>query len=208
MGSRREAAERNTPTMQSLCYPYGSGITCVCDRGEIFKCFPDLKSDNVGGGGGLHGQGKAGSGVMVGANTQISDNNSMEDTLDRSTEVVLASTFLILVILIFIAFIIHRCEKTFVHSRRQEGGPECAGLYKQSPATLSSISVSIQTDPQLWSLQQSYTMPLLANGHTSGLLHGTLPRGRLDHVAATCSRYELRQAGGELEVDMISGVKS
>ena len=70
-------------TMQSLCYPYGSGITCVCDRGEIFKCFPDLKSDNVGGGGGLHGQGKAGSGVMVGANTQISDNNSMEDTLDR-----------------------------------------------------------------------------------------------------------------------------
>ena len=60
----------------------------------------------------------------------------------------------------------------------------------------------------MWSLQQSYTMPLLANGHTSGLLHGTLPRGRLDHVAATCSRYELRQAGGELEVDMMSGVKS
>ena len=69
--------------MQSLCYPYGSGITCVCDRGEIFKCFPDLKSDTIGGGGGLHGQGKAGSGVMVGANTQIADNNSMEDTLDR-----------------------------------------------------------------------------------------------------------------------------
>ena len=65
-------------------------------------------------------------------------------------------------------------------------------------------------DPQLWSLQQSYTMPLLANGHTPGhsLLHGTLPRGRLDHVAATCSRYELRQAGADLEVDMISGVKS
>ena len=55
--------------MQSLCYPYGSGITCVCDRGEIFKCFPDLKSEPGGGAGGLHGQGKAGSGVMVGANT-------------------------------------------------------------------------------------------------------------------------------------------
>ena len=88
--SRREAAQRDTTrhsrgrhTMQSLCYPYGSGITCVCDRGEIFKCFPDLKSDHVGGPGGLHGQGKAGSGVMVGANTQISDNNGMEDTLDR-----------------------------------------------------------------------------------------------------------------------------
>ena len=81
--SERGSWEGHTDTMQSLCYPYGSGITCVCDRGEIFKCFPDLKSDHVGGGGGLHGQGKAGSGVMVGANTQISDNNSMEDTLDR-----------------------------------------------------------------------------------------------------------------------------
>ena len=30
--------------MTSLCYPYGSGITCVCDEGKIYKCFPDLKS--------------------------------------------------------------------------------------------------------------------------------------------------------------------
>ena len=66
-------------TMQSLCYPYGSGITCVCDRGEIFKCFPNLKSDS-GGGGGLHGKGQ---GVMVGAKTQLADNNKLEDTFDR-----------------------------------------------------------------------------------------------------------------------------
>ena len=65
--------------MQSLCYPYGSGITCVCDRGEIFKCFPDLKSD--GGGGGGHGKGQ---GVMVGAKTQLADNNNnLEDAFDR-----------------------------------------------------------------------------------------------------------------------------
>ena len=64
------------------------------------------------------------------------------------------------------------------------------------------------SEPQLWSLQQSYTMPLLANGHTKpGLLppslytgHGTLPRARLDHLANTCSRYELRQAA-EMDVD-------
>ena len=32
--------------MTSLCYPYGSGITCVCDEpGRIYKCFPDIKSD-------------------------------------------------------------------------------------------------------------------------------------------------------------------
>ena len=40
--------------MASLCYPYGSGITCVCDEGRIYKCFPDLKSES-GGGGGLQG---------------------------------------------------------------------------------------------------------------------------------------------------------
>ena len=38
--------------MASLCYPYGSGITCVCDEGRIYKCFPDLKSESGGGGGG------------------------------------------------------------------------------------------------------------------------------------------------------------
>ena len=32
--------------MTSLCYPYGAGITCVCDEpGRIYKCFPDLKSE-------------------------------------------------------------------------------------------------------------------------------------------------------------------
>ena len=32
--------------MSSLCYPYGGGITCVCDGvGKIFKCFPDLADD-------------------------------------------------------------------------------------------------------------------------------------------------------------------
>ena len=66
----------------------------------------------------------------------------------------------------------------------------------------ATANPNVAADPQLWSLQQSYTMPLLANGHTSGLLHGTLPRGRLEHVAATCSRYELRQAA-EMEVDCV-----
>ena len=48
-------------------------------------------------------------------------------------------------------------------------------------------------DPPAWSLQPSYTMPLLSNGHAkTGLTSfyaGTMPRGRLEHVAATCSRY-------------------
>ena len=32
-------------SMSVLCYPYGNGITCVCDEARIYKCFPHLKSD-------------------------------------------------------------------------------------------------------------------------------------------------------------------
>ena len=59
--------------------------------------------------------------------------------------------------------------------------------------------VNLFPDPPLWSLQPSYTMPMLANGHAktglTSFYNGTLPRGRLEHhVATTCSRYELRQS--------------
>ena len=61
--------------MTSLCYPYGSGITCVCDEpGRIYKCFPDIKSDSSHGSNSDHrlrsssGSGSS-NGVMVGANT-------------------------------------------------------------------------------------------------------------------------------------------
>ena len=34
--------------MTALCYPYGGGITCVCDTvGKIFKCFPHLGGDQA-----------------------------------------------------------------------------------------------------------------------------------------------------------------
>ena len=84
------------------------------------------------------------------------------------------------------------------------------------------------TDPPLWSLQPSYTMPLLANGHSKPQLPnfypGTLPRPRpLEHhapapapLANTCSRYELRagaqqpghQLAGAEQLDTGSCVKS
>lgn len=149
---------------------------------------------------------------MVGANTHVAELQNKfgldTDTFDRSTEIVLATTFLILVILIFVAFIIHRCEKTFIRRSSQES-PSCVGLYRQSQSnTLSSISVSIQTDPPLWSIQPSYTLPMLANGHTktgqTSFYNGTLPRGRLEHhVATTCSRYELRQQPAMPETDCV-----
>ncbi len=36
----------------TMCYPYGVGVSCICDaRGRIYKCFPNPLGD-VGGGGG------------------------------------------------------------------------------------------------------------------------------------------------------------
>jgi len=134
--------------MASLCYPYGSGITCVCDEGRIYKCFPDLKSETGVAGG---GQGpKPGSGVVLGANTQLSDMSPFADItgFDRSTEVVLASTFLILVILMFLAFIVHRCEKSFARNR-DDPLVEHQHTCSKSSSKLSSTSVSIQTGMRL-----------------------------------------------------------
>ena len=65
--------------MATLCYPYGSGITCVCDDGRIYKCFPDLKSDQGPGG---HNKGSNG---MVGSSNGLTDMSPLEDItgLDR-----------------------------------------------------------------------------------------------------------------------------
>ena len=70
--------------MTSLCYPYGAGITCVCDdTTRIYKCFPDIKSDPS------SGSSRAGSsgGVLMGANTQMEGIHKKlgidSDTFDR-----------------------------------------------------------------------------------------------------------------------------
>jgi len=79
-------------------------------------------------------------------------------------------------------------------------------LYQQSPASLSSISVSIQTEPQMFSMSQSYTLPLLTNGHAKGVTslytvagNGTLPRHQLlEHSGETLPRRDsvsLRRGG-------------
>lgn len=37
----------------SMCYPYGMGVSCICDvRGRIYKCFPSLDSIQGGAGDG------------------------------------------------------------------------------------------------------------------------------------------------------------
>jgi len=56
---------------------------------------------------------------------------------DERTEIILAATFLLMVILSFVAFIIHRCERSLYHRSHQT----CSSM----PKSLSSVS--IQTVP-------------------------------------------------------------
>ena len=64
--------------MATICYPYGSGITCVCDGPNIYKCFPDLKTSS-----GDHGSGgsKNTDGVVLGANTLM--DNTDQSIMDH-----------------------------------------------------------------------------------------------------------------------------
>ena len=71
--------------MPTLCYPYGSSITCVCDpRGNVYNCFPtDYK-------------GKQGHGVLGEAKKKVSLRE------DQRVEILLACTALVAVIAIFL----------------------------------------------------------------------------------------------------------
>ena len=64
--------------MSSLCYPYGAGITCVCDEGgRIYKCFPEIKAEGGGGGGGRGGA------LVQAQGVQGRGEGGEQDTMDR-----------------------------------------------------------------------------------------------------------------------------
>ena len=95
----------------SMCYPYGMGVSCICDaRGRIYKCFPSLEglqsagvaNDDLGGEAMLSRDDRSDSG-----NGLLGDDLDFEGLtgggsrrgLDERTEIILAATFLVLIIL-------------------------------------------------------------------------------------------------------------
>ena len=107
-----------------VCYPYGIGVSCVCDgRGRIYRCdFPNVGLIK-GGPGGSNGGGN----IDVDAQHLLNDEAilSRDDRagegdlesdvfgdmtssphgrrgLDERTEIILAATFLVLIVLAFI----------------------------------------------------------------------------------------------------------
>ena len=112
-----------------VCYPYGIGVSCVCDgRGRIYRCdFPNVGLMK-GGGGGSNGGGNidvdaqhllndeailsrddragefgtGGSGLENDILGDIGSSSHGRRGLDERTEIILAATFLVLIVLAFI----------------------------------------------------------------------------------------------------------
>ena len=99
--------------MSALCYPYGGSISCMCDnRGRIYRCVAQVDT--------IHNVGQDPDPVLD--QTLVHDSPSdPSQTLDERTEVILAATFLVLVVLTFVAFVIYRCERTYTRRTLQVG---------------------------------------------------------------------------------------
>lgn len=99
-----------------ICYPYGRGVSCVCDsRGHIYKCFADTMPGGGGGGGDGDGYGVDGGEALLSRDDRadgllgdemgldgMGGSGSRNRGLDERTEIILAATFLVLIILAFI----------------------------------------------------------------------------------------------------------
>lgn len=102
-------AKKIQPT---LCYPYGMGTTCICDGGRgghgvIYRCFHSLEAlrteDDLNGEASMlsreaeSGLGHPGTTDDLGFDGLLGNRG-----LDEKTEIILAATFLVLIILAFI----------------------------------------------------------------------------------------------------------
>jgi len=129
------------------CYPFGLTIKCTCDnRGRPLQCLPVLDYSvglSVGGAGGHQGGGGGGPGhdlwgdMMLGADDM--DDGDSRFSREQETEVILAFTLLVTILLTFLGFIIHRCER-LSYKRNCKSCPESQML------PVNHSSVCVQTD--------------------------------------------------------------
>lgn len=172
----------------SMCYPYGMGVFCICDsRGRIFRCVNSMEAmqtdDDMVGEAMLRDD-RGESGLSLAEDMAGLDLGSGRG-LDERTEIILAATFLVLIILAFISFVIYRCEKNYMRRRLQEsfhlspssGGGflgSAGGLLGGHGGQIPTISVSVQTEPTMAGMNGTgmnglaNTSAMLSNG---GPLH-------------------------------------
>jgi len=132
------------------CYPFGLTIKCTCDnRGRPLQCVPVLDYSvglNVGAGGGVGG-GHGGAGHLAGHDIWGDDVLNVNDDgmglmKEQETEVILAFTLLVTILLTFIGFLIHRCERLSFKKKCQT----CPEF--QTISVVSQTSVCVQTDQE------------------------------------------------------------
>jgi len=156
--------------MVSLCFPYGSPITCVCDpRGHVYNCFPtDTKGKMA-----SYRATEAGGGASIGGRAGGRGG-------DQRTEIVLATTALVAVVALFLSFLIYRLEKCLVAKGFQLPIFNC----KSSDTRSSSAA---QTDPVIYCYSHSQTVVGIT--HLSQLppppppppIYPTLPQRRFSY---------------------------
>ena len=84
--------------MSRLCYPYGAGISCTCDaRKRILSCLPVVDA--------LQGcqAGQHQDSFYEEQDTLVVEEPLLGKAGDERTEIILAATFLLMVILSFVA---------------------------------------------------------------------------------------------------------
>ena len=99
----------------TLCYPYGIGSTCICDgrggHGVIYKCFHSIEAlrteETLNGEAMLSRDDRAENGLGPGGPDELGLDGLTGPPfgtrgLDEKTEIILAATFLVLIILAFI----------------------------------------------------------------------------------------------------------
>ncbi|XP_023344202.1 uncharacterized protein LOC111713552 [Eurytemora carolleeae] len=91
--------------MSQLCFPYSTGITCVCDASNrIFRCFPELSKK-----------------VEETKNSESPLYQKFCDILsifNGRTESILAATCLLIIIFAFCGFLTYRCERIIINLRK------------------------------------------------------------------------------------------
>jgi len=156
--------------MVSLCFPYGSPITCVCDpRGHVYNCFPtDTKGKMA-----SYRSPEAGRGTSIGGRSGGRGG-------DQRTEIVLATTALVAVVALFLSFLIYRLEKCLT----TRGFQLPIFNYKSRDTRSSSAA---QTDPVIYCYSHSQTVVGIT--HLSQLppppppppIYPTLPQRRFSY---------------------------
>jgi len=124
--------------MSRLCFPYGAGIECTCDgrTKRILRCVSILASS---------GQGKEPPSI---ADSYYEDPDVLpvESESEREggggderTELLLAATFLLMVILSFLGFLIHRCERHLLrHHHHHHHSPSLASVAIQTAPVMTA----------------------------------------------------------------------